>query len=106
MSFGSNHPGLALPKPQPRVLEKREKAAEQSKLLRMARAICRERAKGKCEACGKPGGEAHHLRYRSRGGKHDPQNLAWLCPACHQDEHAKLIRLTRTARGLRVERVR
>lgn len=62
---------------------KREAAA-----LALFRRAVLERAGGRCERCGKAGRlHAHHIRPRSRGGKHELANGAALCPACHGSTH-------------------
>lgn len=46
----------------------------------------------RCEYCGRRGPvQAHHLRPRSRGGRHEPSNRAWLCPRDHDLIHRHLV---------------
>lgn len=55
------------------------------------------RAEGICEACkeaapfrtkkGRPYLEPHHTRRMADGGPDDPQNVAAICPNCHQEIH-------------------
>lgn len=49
------------------------------------------RARGFCEvgadSCSTLGHEAHHVRMRSQGGSDDPENLLWVCRACHSFIH-------------------
>ncbi len=41
-----------------------------------------------CEACGlRPGRHLHHRTFRSQGGDDSRENLAWLCPPCHDAAH-------------------
>jgi 5-methylcytosine-specific restriction endonuclease McrA len=80
-----------IPKPTPRVLSKWHKRLEAERQLKQARAFVKARDGGKCRSCGKPGNQAHHLVYRSHGGKHDPKNLIWTCTKCHSRMHAKVI---------------
>ena len=44
-----------------------------------------------CEGCGRSllDGEEqrHHIRFRSQGGKTEPENLTVLCHACHALAH-------------------
>lgn len=82
---------LKFPKPRPRVLDKRALRLEKERQWQKARKFVRERDGGKCRSCGRAGAEVHHLVYRSRGGDHDPNNLALLCQRCHEDIHAHLI---------------
>jgi hypothetical protein len=71
--------------------------------LRKAKKVVRARSGGRCEAripsiCTGRATEAHHIKMRSRGGKHEPENLLDACHACHQHitEHPKWA----TANGL------
>ena len=82
----------AQPKPTPGVVRRRQRRLEQDRQLRQARSFVKKRDGGKCRACGKRGDHVHHVRYRSRGGKHDLMNLVLLCVRCHQDVHARLLR--------------
>lgn len=65
--------------------------------LRTRREQVLERAKGRCEACGKPvtlsTGELsdmhmHHKTRRSQGRDDRAENLECLCMACHHGEHS------------------
>ncbi len=59
-----------------------------------------------CRVCGRwahDKGHTHHIRYRSLGGEDSLENCILLCPECHEDEHAKRIRITGTADNLTVE---
>lgn len=40
----------------------------------------------KCEECGKPAKEVHHLHYKSRGCEKN-NDLQSLCYDCHRDKH-------------------
>lgn len=40
-----------------------------------------------CVICGDPRIEAHHVRFRSQGGRGKWRNLAPLCRRCHQAVH-------------------
>lgn len=61
----------------------RERAA-----LMAFRAAIQDRAQGHCERCGERGElHAHHILPRSRGGKHTPENGAFLCWRCHAAVH-------------------
>lgn len=46
-----------------------------------------------CESCGYSDTPIilvpHHIVARSKGGKHNPENLIILCPNCHALEHLK-----------------
>ena len=42
-----------------------------------------------CEVCElRPGIDAHHRKFRSRGGDDAEENLLWLCRHCHDDIHS------------------
>ena len=97
---GIDTSGLRFPKGTPRVLSKRAVRLEKERQLKEARRFVRERDGGKCRSCGKSGAEVHHLRYRSQGGDHDPNNLALLCQRCHEDIHAHLIEVRFGGRNL------
>lgn len=113
--FGSNSPALKFAKPNPRVVNARAKLRLKQKQWQEVKAIVKKRDAGQCRACSKhgrrkPGTEVHHLLYRSHGGKDDAKNLILLCKDCHQDAHAKLLKITwrgnNPAAGVRFERVR
>ena len=56
-----------------------------------------ERARGRCEGCGKhlgDDGAVHHRRLRSRGGDHSMGNLLLLCTACHLWAHRNVTEAT------------
>jgi 5-methylcytosine-specific restriction endonuclease McrA len=80
-----------LRKPRPRVLTRADKAREKDRQYRQAHAFVRRRDGGKCRVCGKPGSQAHHIVYRSHGGKDEPRNLIWTCLNCHRLIHAKVV---------------
>jgi len=45
----------------------------------------------RCERCGRfTRVYAHHRLPRSRGGKHTPENRAWLCWNCHREVHDRI----------------
>lgn len=80
----------SLQKPRPRVLTKWHKDLEKARQLRDAVAFVRKRDKGRCRRCLGVGNQAHHIVYRSHGGKHEPKNLIWSCARCHREIHAKV----------------
>jgi len=57
-----------------------------------ARMVVAARSHGRCEArlvgCDGDGNQAHHILRRSQGGEDTPENLAWVCPTCHDGIHA------------------
>lgn len=53
-------------------------------------ALCKRRAGGRCERCGKPGRlQADHVTPVSQGGSHELANLQALCEGCHQAKTAR-----------------
>jgi 5-methylcytosine-specific restriction endonuclease McrA len=46
------------------------------------------RDNGLCQVCSMGGFEAHHVVYRSQGGKNKANNLILLCKRCHHKEHS------------------
>ncbi len=44
-----------------------------------------------CEICKTPAVEIHHIKYKSRGGKDEIDNLAALCRKCHNDCHNEIL---------------
>jgi hypothetical protein len=58
-----------------------------------SRDVVRARSNGRCEAqingvCKRRGDQAHHVKRRSRGRDDSPENLLWICYACHHHVHA------------------
>ena len=52
-----------------------------------------------CQLCGaRRNLEAHHIRYRSRGGDDTEANLVTLCCRCHAAVHAGEVRIGLGAR--------
>lgn len=67
------------------------------------RALVRERAGNRCECCGERltgSFEAHHRKFRSRGGQDSACNLAALCGLCHRRVHGHPV--WATAQGFAV----
>ena len=50
------------------------------------------RARGRCEACGLAGSEAHHVVKRSQGGADTADNVIWLCAVHHRRTDAAYSR--------------
>jgi 5-methylcytosine-specific restriction endonuclease McrA len=44
-----------------------------------------------CENCGAKAVDIHHIKPRSRGGKHNIENLIGLCRSCHNAAHAEKL---------------
>ena len=45
-----------------------------------------------CEVCGDVATDIHHIKYKSRGGKDEIDNLIGLCRSCHNKAHDEIIR--------------
>lgn len=82
---------VSLQKPRPRVLTRADKAREKDRQWTQAKRFVRARDGGRCRVCGKPGSQAHHIVYRSHGGKDEPRNLVWTCLDCHRLIHAHVV---------------
>lgn len=106
-----------LAKPEPRAKAKRRKVNQKAAAYAKARALVWERDSGFCRVCGQDAmklyrgigfgfGQCHHIRYRSRGGQNNVQNLVLVCVACHDDIHARRVELSGTADDLTIERRR
>lgn len=50
---------------------------------------CYDRDEGLCVMCGRQGTDAHHIVFRSQGGKDELTNLATLCRYCHEQAHGR-----------------
>lgn len=90
----------AIPKPRPRILDKREERLERERRARELSAAIAQRDGATCRCCGRKGtyeisGERalhrHHLRYRSLGGDDDLTNVLTLCAICHALIHARQL---------------
>lgn len=46
-----------------------------------------ERDNNLCQICGAAGQEIHHIIFRSKGGKHIPNELVLTCIKCHNRQH-------------------
>lgn len=55
--------------------------------FRAVRAEALARTSGRCEVCGAPASEVHHLRYPPWGTFDVPENLQPLCHGCHEEAH-------------------
>lgn len=111
----SNHPGLALRKPDPVWKKKQASVGAERKAMRECYTKVDLRDERKCRVCQKHVGgigmlqavHHHHLQYRSKGGAHETSNVLSLCVGCHQAVHDGEIRLSGDAdevRGVKLER--
>jgi 5-methylcytosine-specific restriction endonuclease McrA len=102
---------MAVPKPKPTVIARRERRAAEAASARQVRAAVWRRDACRCRACnGRQQLQVHHLMRRSRGGRWTTDNCVLLCRACHQDVHARILTTTGAdadrADGVRFERRR
>jgi len=84
----------SLQKPRPRVLTQQDKLRTHARQWRDASLTVRTREHGRCRICGDHGTQAHHLIYRSHGGRDEPSNLIWTCLTCHRLIHAHVLLVT------------
>lgn len=102
---------IGIPKPRPRLLRKREAKATQARQWAELRRRVLRRDGGKCRVCRfAKAFEAHHVVFRSLGGKDVARNLISVCRECHRDIHGHVVRLRwsdseNPEKTLRVERV-
>jgi 5-methylcytosine-specific restriction endonuclease McrA len=55
---------------------------------RVSGIVMLERARGRCEECGKLTGlHAHHIKHRSSGRVDSTLSIRALCPPCHDQAH-------------------
>lgn len=74
-----------------KVPRKSAKGGKGQEIQPATRAALLDRSRGFCEAgfkgCAGRGDQAHHRKYRSRGGSNALVNLAWICSPCHDATH-------------------
>lgn len=46
-----------------------------------------ERDNRLCQECGRAGEAEHHVKYKSKAGKHRANEIILLCTKCHMKEH-------------------
>jgi len=87
-----------------------KKRAEDEKLAKLRDQVF-ERDGFCCRVCGRGSGftathgkpivwhdiHAHHIKFRSQGGKHTTANLATVCLLCHDAIHARRVRVSGNA---------
>lgn len=98
--------GLAFPKPPSRAGERRARRAAKDEEWTRVRRLVLARDGRRCRVChSRRDVEAHHIRFRSRGGEHTTANVACVCAICHADIHAYRLTLSGNADGIiRLER--
>ena len=84
----------AIPKPKPAIVVQRERHAAHTATIRAVRATVWRRDGGRCRACAQRAHHLHHLQFRSHGGRWTTANCLLLCRACHQDVHARILRIS------------
>jgi hypothetical protein len=92
---------LGIPKPRPRILEKREAARDQEREKRLVYAAVDARDQKRCRVCNRRGnpyaldplGKIHrcHIQDVSLGGSMSAENLFSGCWICHALIHAKQL---------------
>jgi 5-methylcytosine-specific restriction endonuclease McrA len=99
---------LPIRRPTPHVVIQREQRAARAQEHKAVRTAVWQRDGGRCRACGRRARHLHHIRYRSHGGQTTPANCLLLCHRCHQDVHARILRIVGTdandREGLQFER--
>jgi hypothetical protein len=66
---------------------KKPKAKKRNEINRTQYQLMIENFGRDCYFCNKRGTEAHHVKYRSQGGRGKWRNLRLLCVTCHDDLH-------------------
>lgn len=90
-----------LPKPRPRILDKRDEARERLRIVREVYRLVAERDRRRCRCCGRSGSyestasekalHRHHLVYHSKQGADVSGNLISVCAVCHALIHARQL---------------
>ena len=91
--------GVEAPKPRPRVLDRVDYKRALEKRERDCRRAVKARDQGRCviRGCRDGAKHAHHIQFRSQGGKWTSDNIVSLCVFHHQCVHAGLIKITGNA---------
>lgn len=91
---------IRIPKPRPRLLEKRDAQREQDREWDRVCAEILARDQRTCRCCERQGSydvfgaqalHRHHLQFRSRGGMDTSRNLITVCAICHSLIHARQL---------------
>lgn len=89
-----------LPKPRPKLLDKRALKATKASQWRQTRMVVLKRDGHRCRACSASHGlEVHHVVMRSLGGTDDARNLIALCRSCHESVHGHVLILRWNGQG-------
>lgn len=82
-----------------RLRKRGARAEREAEALAEFRRAVLARARWVCERCSERAGfmpytwlHAHHIKPRSRGGTHDPENGAALCGYCHMGVHSHTVK--------------
>lgn len=90
----------------PTAKRRQSKARAKARLLAIADETVMIRDMARCRVCQRPGLHAHHIIFRSLGGKDTTDNLCLLCAQCHDDIHQHRVTVTGNANGqLQIERI-
>lgn len=85
---------MLLPKPRPKLLDKRDEARAKLKAWTQLRARVLVRWQGKCRIClTKRAYDVHHVLARSLGGRDEYTNLIPVCRGCHTEIHGHVVTL-------------
>jgi 5-methylcytosine-specific restriction endonuclease McrA len=85
---------VPVPKPRPKLLDKRKAAAAKVTAWRDVRGLVMERDGRMCRVCRDTAAfDVHHLLPRSRGGADEKSNLIAVCRRCHTDIHGHVAKL-------------
>lgn len=91
------------PKGTARKMQQARRRLAQTKLA-AASVLVRERDGNRCRVCAETRAvEVHHIKFRSQGGGHDPENLVCLCAECHAAVHARRLWLNGPASRLSID---
>lgn len=79
----SSYPGLALPKPTPRVVTRRAKRLGKERMDRTEKEKVRTRDHECCRVCGRSTRDVHERLFKSLGGVASLENSMCACRVCH-----------------------
>lgn len=79
---------VAVPKPEPRIVQKVAKRKAVARMDRAEKEAVRQRDKEACRVCFRKSREVHERLFKSLGGVASKENSCVLCRKCHQYAHA------------------
>lgn len=80
----SNWPGLALRKPEPRIVGRKAKRRSVKRMDKLEKEAVRVRDKESCRVCGRHSREVHERLFKSLGGIACLANSMCVCRTCHE----------------------